>query len=145
MQIRFATAQDAVALYRLNALFNGHHCSSVNQIAAFLSAPHSEIILLAQQEQLLSIGFCCAQLHHSFCYPVPTGIISELYVLPEYRRQGVAAALLTVVEAELSYPGAGELQLCTGLENFPAQQLYTTCGYFRAQECVYQKQLRQTE
>ena len=57
MQIRFATVQDAVALDRLNALFNGHHCSSVNQIAAFLSAPHSEIILLAQQEQLLSIGF----------------------------------------------------------------------------------------
>ena len=140
MQIRFAQPQDAEALYQLNTLFNGHNCNSAKQIHAFLSAPHEEIILLAQ-EKLSSIGFCCAQLCRSFCYNAPTGIISELYVLPEYHRQGIATALLTAAEAELARQGVCELQLCTGLENFPAQHLYASCDYSLSRECVYQKQL----
>ena len=119
MQIRFAQPQDAEALYQLNTLFNGHNCNSAKQIHAFLSAPHEEIILLAQ-EKLSSIGFCCAQL----C-----------------RLQGIATALLAAAEAELARQGVCELQLCTGLENFPAQHLYASCGYSLARECVYQKQL----
>ena len=111
MQIRFAQPQDAEALYQLNTLFNGHNCNSAKQIHAFLSAPHEEIILLAQ-EKLSSIGFCCAQLCRSFCYNAPTGIISELYVLPEYHRQGIATALLTAAEAELARR-AGILHDCT--------------------------------
>ena len=54
--------------------------------------------------------------------------ISTIGVLPAFRRQGVAAALLTACESRVSMP---RMRLCVRASNFPALRLYEERGYVR--------------
>ena len=56
------------------------------------------------------------------------GWIATIGVLPEYRRQGVAAALLTACESRL---GVSKIRLSVRLGNKNAIQLYEKYGYQR--------------
>ncbi len=54
--------------------------------------------------------------------------IATIGVLPAYRRQGIAAALLTACESRLN---VGRVRLSVRTENRPAQGLYASFGYER--------------
>ena len=54
--------------------------------------------------------------------------IATLAVLPDYRRQGVATALLKRCEATLENPS---IRLCVRKNNIPAIKLYTQNGYIQ--------------
>jgi ribosomal-protein-alanine N-acetyltransferase len=56
------------------------------------------------------------------------GWIATIGVLPEYRRQGVAAALLTACENQL---GVSKIRLSVRLGNINAIRLYEKFGYQR--------------
>ena len=57
-----------------------------------------------------------------------TSWISTIGVLPSYRRNGVAAALLAACEAKVSMP---RMRLCVRASNWMALRLYEECGYQR--------------
>ncbi len=57
-----------------------------------------------------------------------TSWISTIGVRPEYRRKGVAAALLAACEARVSMP---RMRLCVRTSNWMALRLYEECGYQR--------------
>jgi len=57
-----------------------------------------------------------------------TAWISTIGVLPPYRRQGVAAALLAACESRVSVP---RMRLCVRTSNWSALRLYEACGYQR--------------
>jgi ribosomal protein S18 acetylase RimI-like enzyme len=57
-----------------------------------------------------------------------TSWISTIGVLPAYRRNGVAAALLAACEARVSMP---RMRLCVRASNWAALRLYEECGYQR--------------
>ncbi|HLY30755.1 MAG TPA: GNAT family N-acetyltransferase, partial [Ktedonobacterales bacterium] len=56
-------------------------------------------------------------------------LLNDLYVAPDARRHGVARALLERARAFGQSSGAVELMLQTGVENHPAQTLYTSMGW----------------
>ena len=57
-----------------------------------------------------------------------TSWISTIGVRAAYRRQGVAAALLSACEARVSMP---RMRLCVRASNWAALRLYEECGYQR--------------
>ena len=87
--IRGATAQDAQAFFALNLAFNGEGVASPQEAALVLAHPGSERVLLAFVDGEPA-GFLCGLLKRSACYSRPSAEVTELYVCPAYRRQGVA-------------------------------------------------------
>ena len=70
------------------------------------------------------IGFAAAESHAS----ENTSWISTIGVRTEYRRQGVAAALLAACEARVNMP---RMRLCVRASNWTALRLYEERGYQR--------------
>lgn len=138
--IRPAVPADAPALHALNAAFNGDTGVTAEDIRrSLLSCP--EIVLIAEHGGEPA-GFCCAQIHHSFCYPAPVAEVTEMYVSKPFRRQGCAAQLLAFLESHLQRCGADELHLLTGLSNHAAQTAYRHAGFEAVNEQYMKKNLR---
>lgn len=130
VKIRFASPADAPALMRLNTDFNGPGTQTAEGMAASLSTSSPELVLVAQQEgtgELL--GFCCCLIKCSLCYGEPSGEVTEFYIDPLYRRQGIGRALLAEAVNQCRARGAQEITLLTGGDNLPAQALYTAGGF----------------
>jgi putative acetyltransferase len=60
-----------------------------------------------------------------------TAEVRRMFVLPSWRRTGLAQALLQALEAEARQLGHRRLQLETGFRQQPAMRLYERCGYYR--------------
>ena len=59
-----------------------------------------------------------------------SGELAGMYVAPEYRRQGLAGALIdSAVAHARSLPGMRQLKLGVGATNTPAQELYASRGF----------------
>lgn len=130
VKIRPATPADAPGLMRLNIDFNGPGTQTTEGMAVALSAPSPELVLVAQQEGTSELlGFCCCLLKNSLCYGEPSGEVTEFYVDPRYRRQGIGRALLMEAINQCQARGAQEITLLTGDDNLPAQALYTAGGF----------------
>lgn len=141
MHVRQATGSDAAALARLNAAFNGPGVADAAHIARSLEENRNEIVCIAEQDGA-AVGFCCAQITESMCYPESSAEITELYVAPSARRRGAATALLRLAEQLCIGRGAAELRLLTGRDNAPARALYARMGYRPDDEAHYQKDAR---
>ena len=57
------------------------------------------------------------------------GYISDLYVVPEWRRRGVAQALLVAMEAHFRAQGLARLRICSKAGNAEALPAYTAAGF----------------
>lgn len=142
--VRFAQPKDAQALEKLNEAFNGSGTAGAEMIAASLAASAGEIVCVAEANGGTLLGFCCGQVHRSFCYKAPTGEITELYVAPQHRRKGVAQALIHHMEQALLCHGVVDIHLLTGDDNDAAQRLYKSCGYAISGEVHLEKELEST-
>ena len=70
-------------------------------------------------------------------------VLYDLFVAPQARRCGAAAALLRAAVDYAAGEGAGQLMLQTGVTNLPAQRLYEREGWVRDNDFyVYEYQLR---
>ena len=126
--IRPAVPEDAPALHALNTAFNGHTGVTVDDVRRSLRTG-AEVVLIAEADGV-PIGFCCAQVHFSFCYPAPVAEVTEMYVSPAHRGQGCAGALLSRLEALLREKhGVDEMHLLTGMTNLAAQAAYRKAGF----------------
>jgi len=72
-------------------------------------------------------------------------ILNDLYVRPDYRRQGVAQALLDRAVAFAASTGAKRLELATAIDNANAQRLYEKNGFVRDNEFYHYFRKTQTE
>ena len=136
--IRQAQPSDASELHRLNELFNGKGCNSLENIKEKLSSNTSETVCVAGDGEKL-IGFCCSQIFKSFCYPIDYAEITELFVLDECRRHGVGKRLLSFMETELKKHGVQHLHILTFNNNIAAKALYNLCGYADTSEMLLDK------
>jgi ribosomal protein S18 acetylase RimI-like enzyme len=93
-------------------------------------ARHESVVLVARLEAA-AVGFC--QLYPCFASVSLTRmfVLYDLFVTPEARRCGAAAALLRAAVDYAAGQGAGQLMLQTAVTNLPAQSLYEREGWMR--------------
>ena len=127
--VRIATVQDAAQLEILNNEFNGEGETTLENIRASLAGNKQEIVVVDETNGELA-GFVCVQLKKSFCYDDYMPEITEVYVKPHYRRNGIARAMITYAEeyCKSHYP-LNKFELLTGDENDGAQSVYGKLGY----------------
>jgi len=138
--IRLATAADAEALCRMNTAFNGDTGVTADDVRASLR--HSPEVVVVAHAGDSPAGFCCAQVHRSFCYTAPAAEVTEMYVEPDFRRMGCAVAMLRFLEAHLrSEYGVDEMHLLTGCSNLAAQAAYRKAGFLPHPEVYLSRRL----
>ncbi len=90
-------------------------------------APQEEVMLAFVDDEpaaLLSL-----RLVPYLSQDVPYAEVTELYVLPERRRQGVAAILMAQAEFHARQRGASEMHVRSWHENEDADRFYRASGY----------------
>lgn len=139
--IRLASFNDAEQLLVLNEQFNGKGETTLEKIKNFLSNNSQEIIIVAQEENLL-VGFVCVQIKRSFCYSDVYAEITEVFVEEKFRRKGLASKMITFAEnyCRENYK-LNSFELLTGKENTPAQKLYRSIGYIKKSELLFGKNI----
>ena len=127
--VRIATVQDATQLEILNNEFNGEGETTLENIRASLVGNKQEIVVVDEADGELT-GFVCVLLKKSFCYDDYMPEITEVYVKPHYRRNGIARAMITYVEeyCKKRFP-LHKFELLTGDKNDGAQIVYAKLGY----------------
>lgn len=139
--VRLACPDDAQALIRLNEAFNEVPDRSPADVQRSLACS-GEIVVLATLQDA-AVGFACAQVHHSFCYPAPVAEITEMYVDEAYRGQGCAGQMLSFLEKHLKARFCvDEMHLLTGTDNLAAQSAYRKAGFRMKNEAYMCKDVR---
>jgi len=136
--IRQAQHADAKELHKLNELFNGEGCNSLENIADSLKANTREIIFVAADGESL-VGFCCGQIFESMCYPKKYAEITELFVIDRCRRRGIGKQLLSIMEIELMERGVQHFHILTSKDNAAAKALYLSFGFAETSEIILDK------
>jgi GNAT superfamily N-acetyltransferase len=135
MEIRAATCADISALALLFDAYRQFYGqpSDVAGAADFLSLrlEHLQSTIFVAQSATRLIGF--TQLYPSFSSTrmAPILILNDLFVAPDARKQGVAAALLRAAADFARAQGALRLTLSTAHDNLAAQALYEREGWTR--------------
>ena len=139
--VRIATVQDAEQLEILNNEFNGEGETTLDNIRSSLANNKQEVIVVDEQNGELT-GFVCVQLKKSFCYDDYMPEITEVYVKPKYRRNGIARAMISYAEEHCKkhFP-LHKFELLTGTENDDAQSVYAKLGYSEDGELHLAKRL----
>ncbi len=127
--IRLALAEDAEQLEILNNEFNGNGETTLENIKDSLAHNNQELVFVAEKSNIL-VGFVCIQLKKSFCYNEYMPEITEVYVKPSYRKQGIAKRMIGFSEEYCSnkYP-LHSFELLTGKTNYTARRVYSKLGY----------------
>ncbi|MBQ8638960.1 MAG: GNAT family N-acetyltransferase [Lachnospiraceae bacterium] len=127
--VRLATEMDAEQLERLNIEFNGEGETTLEAIRDSLLNNQQELVFVDDENGLLT-GFVCVQLKRSFCYDKYTPEITEVYVKEEYRKRGIASAMIRFAEncCRENFP-LQKFELLTGKNNKGAQTVYGKLGY----------------
>jgi len=135
---RTANINDALELKKLNDLFNGEGCNTLEDVAESLKHNEREIVCVAADGNDL-VGFCCGQIFKSMCYPIYCAEITELFVMDGYRRRGIGKCLLQFTEDILIKRGVKHFHVLTGDKNITAQALYRSRGYADTSEILLDK------
>ncbi|MBS0185207.1 MAG: GNAT family N-acetyltransferase [Proteobacteria bacterium] len=104
-------------------------CKAENFIRDRLQKNDSIIFLVTKATDLTPLGF--AQLYHSFTSigAAEILILNDLYIKPEYRKNGIAGKLLMHIEEFAQKKGVAKITLQTAKSNSIAQKLYTSYRY----------------
>lgn len=140
VHVRKAQAADVPALFAMNEQFNGPGSTTLELLTEAIRHNIRETVLIALVNGEPA-GFCCVQLSVSMCYDTNYIEITELFVREEYRRQGIASALMAAAENFFADQRVRSFQLFTGKTNTAAQRFYEQQGYIRSDELMYRKRL----
>jgi ribosomal protein S18 acetylase RimI-like enzyme len=98
------------------------------QLDEFLAAPAHGRGWLAMHGAL-AVGYLLCAFVYSFEHGGLMAEVDELFVQPEYRRQGLGQALLAAARTELTAGGCGALQMQVADDNPGAQDFYRRLGF----------------
>ena len=141
--VRKATVNDTEQLGILNEEFNGNGETTIENIRKSLECNSREIVIVDDDHGVLN-GFVCVQLKKSFCYDDYTPEITEVYVRPACRKQGIAGRMIRFAEEYCckNYP-LHKFEILTGGENLIAQSVYNKLGYRNDHELHLSKRVRE--
>ena len=138
IDIRLAKISDAPELERINDLFYGEGSNDAGAIEKSLKRNVNEIVCVADDGNRLA-GYCCGQIIGTMCRPYKYGDVTALYVMEEYRRQGIGRRLLASIEKAFHKHDVSHLHISTGSENQIAKALYRSSGFEDTSEIVLDK------
>jgi ribosomal protein S18 acetylase RimI-like enzyme len=126
--IRQATPDDATELARMLDQFD-RMGATPEQVAARMRACQSVLTTYVGEIDGQPVGFACLRLVPHVQGDEPYAELTDIYVDAQFRRQGVARALIARVEAAARAAGASEVVIITGFDNEDAQAAYRAVGY----------------
>lgn len=136
MPVRAAIAEDLEELSGLFADYLAFYAvpKAAETIRSFLAARlerGDSAIFIARDAQGVAQGFVQLYPLFSSLALAPAWLLSDLYVAPQARRQGLGEALMSAARAHAEVSGACGLQLETAKANLAGQALYQRLGYVR--------------
>jgi aminoglycoside 6'-N-acetyltransferase I len=105
-----------------------------------LAKPERFVAFVATDSSGELTGFAEAALRSDYvngCTTSPVGFLEGLYVVPERRRQGVARALVSAVEAWVREHGCSELASDALVDNADSHDLHRAVGFNETERVVY--------
>lgn len=133
--VRKAEVKDAKSLVELNFLFNEVKIPEAHVVQS-LRENRSEHVFVASVDNVV-VGFATVDIHFSFCYELPNGELTELFVKSEFRGKGIAKGLLREAFEVGRSRGVEELHLRTSPSNEAANELYKSLGMRLGKTNVY--------
>jgi len=131
MKIRLATIKDKAAIVRLYNLFvqgaNHYKTDKDHNLATVLAEPNSHILVAEVDDKL--VGFIAFSTRFVIRYPKPILQVEELFVIQEYRRQGIAAQFLEEVETFAKKHSVQAIYIESRLDLLSAHKFYEACDY----------------
>ncbi len=126
MEIRFVTAESA-DFRALAALLDAYYFTLVGDIQLQYAEPNRpenmNALLVAYEEEMpVACGAWKA-------VDGRTAEIKRIYVKPEYRRRGLATALIGALEKDALHSGRHKLILETAVDTTSSHELYLSLGY----------------
>lgn len=106
-------------------------------IARYIDNPECLVYVAEQNDEIIGFAsghFC--ELVSVVSQPVMMGSVDELYVLPEYRKQGTARALLDKMESTFVDYGAKQMFVEVWSFNQQAMSLYEAQGFEHHIHCL---------
>ena len=143
MHIRRAVQRDADAIARLSASAAAEEgaISALDSERIRLNAFGANAILEAWVAQERPNTPLVAHAIITKSYDVrrgcPSIVLCELYVAPDYRRTGLARAMMSEVARRARQLGARELAITTGVDNEVAQRFFAAIGANPEQAAVF--------
>ncbi|MCJ7548551.1 MAG: GNAT family N-acetyltransferase [Anaerolineae bacterium] len=128
MLVRDVREDDAEALSQLLTAFTGLTTTPAQILQRLARSRGIEHPILAELDGKV-VGFASLRLLNYLGEEAPYAEISELFVLKDYRRRGVARALMTEMEGRARAAGARSLTVLTGADNEMALALYRAMGF----------------
>jgi ribosomal protein S18 acetylase RimI-like enzyme len=106
---------------------------------------NESIVLVAENDGGAAVGF--VQLYPTFSsiLAAPMYVLSDLFVIPEFRRRGVGTLLLQSAMETARAAGVDRLELTTAIANVSAQRLYESLGWQRDEFYLYGLVLSQSD
>ena len=138
MTVRRAERGDGPGLVELlRAADHGTYVrTDASDIGHALDAADTETVFVADVSGRLT-GFASVQLTESFAYVRPTAELTDLFVLPGFRRCGIGSQLLSAVIAHSQERQALEFFVRVNQSNPGAMKLYESLGLRRADHFEY--------
>lgn len=129
MKIRRATEQDIQGIFLLNQAFGYAYPleATAEKLRAAVSDP-GQCVLVAEEADGVLSGYIHLENYDTLYFPHMKNILG-LIVLPEYRKGGIASALLAEAEDWAKATGAAGIRLDSGAERAPAHACYRKAGY----------------
>lgn len=134
--MRWANVSDSASLAALNAEFNGV-TRTKEEVEQSLADARECVAIVELNKEL--VGFACAQIYHSFCYPDAQGEITEMYIKEFARGNGYSTMLLAFLEAQLYEKGVSDVRIITGKYNEIAQKVYERSNYEKKEHITFHK------
>ena len=134
-----AGTKDLYALAKLAALlWPEHQAEALRQEFALLMAENKAAFYLARAGER-HIGFAQCALRHDYVEGTstsPVGYLEGIYVLEEYRREGVAVGLLTACENWARQSGCKEFASDCELDNTLSLRFHLAVGFEEANRII---------
>ena len=108
-------------------------------IARMLKEPARFAAFIARETNGRAIGFAEASLRHdnvNGCDTSPVGFLEGIFVVPLFRRRGVAASLVRAVEQWALAQGASELASDALIDNVDSHRLHAALGFQETERVV---------
>ncbi|KKB85066.1 aminoglycoside 6'-acetyltransferase [Devosia limi DSM 17137] len=109
------------------------------EIAGMLAAPDLANFI-ARTEDGLAAGLAEASLRRDYvngCETSPVAFLEGIYVMPEYRRSGIASQLVAAVEDWARTRGCSEFASDASLDNLRSHAMHAALGFEETQRVVY--------